>query len=380
MRTTCETQQHVVHCCSIPLRCNRPGDYAVASPRVNGGTWNRGASKSGLEWSIYRAAQLPGPDYNTDRVHKYLEGRGGDGPRKGARILGREGYNLPFPFNQYYSGTAATVRGSPSEFHASTLTPWRRGAQQDTKSSRPEDQAESGGQATSDATAMSNTLAAPAAATAAVHRWRRARAMTDLLLAWADVDGDGNLCRTEFYNLQERCGRSVAGLTAERWAELCAAFGCTSDTGISGEALYQMYHRAALRAADSQVLNEDLHDLGAAGPWGGLAADFYAIHSDSGALARSISALPPPGPDPSDESDANSAPTADGNKPMQGAMPWAQLYQRGQARRIRSSRGRANRRIEPEAMEMLGTLPPRLQGAYMTMRAQVRGKSVSARE
>ena len=93
---------------------------------VGGGKWNRAVSKSGLEWDIYRAQQLPGPDYDTNAAHQYLEGKAGAGPRKGARILGRAGYNLPAPFNAYYRGSDAQVRSGPSISHGTAVTGFRQ--------------------------------------------------------------------------------------------------------------------------------------------------------------------------------------------------------------------------------------------------------------
>jgi len=114
-----------------------PADYDTPTTDVNGrsatvskvggGKWNRAASKSGLEWDIYRASQLPGPDYDTNAVYQYLEGKSGGGPRKGARILGRAGFNLPAPFNQYYSGTESEALTGPSESHDAAVTGFRRG-------------------------------------------------------------------------------------------------------------------------------------------------------------------------------------------------------------------------------------------------------------
>ncbi len=113
-----------------------PSDYDTPTTDVNGrsatvskvggGKWNRAASKSGLEWDIYRASQLPGPDYDTNSVHQYLEGKRGGNP-KGARILGRAGYNLPAPFNQYYSGTESEALCGPSASHDSAVNGFRQG-------------------------------------------------------------------------------------------------------------------------------------------------------------------------------------------------------------------------------------------------------------
>lgn len=168
----------------------------MPKPRVNGGTWAKGGSKSGLEWSIYRAAQLPGPEYDTDAVHKYMEGKSGT-MAKGARILGREGYNLPFPLNQYYAGTSAVVRGTPSGSHGATLTPWRRPDSEEGAAEPAEAAA-----AAEDSAAAEAAVAEAAVAEANSGRWRRARGMAKLLMVWADSDGDGLLARSEFDALQ----------------------------------------------------------------------------------------------------------------------------------------------------------------------------------
>lgn len=137
-----------------------PSDYDTPTTDVNGrsstvtkvggGKWNRAISKSGLEWEIYRASQVPGPDYDTNSVHQYLEGKRGGNP-KGARILGRAGFNLPAPFNQYYRGTESEALSGPSASHESAVNGFRQGRalqkqrqapQNDNKTAEPEPEPE----------------------------------------------------------------------------------------------------------------------------------------------------------------------------------------------------------------------------------------------
>ena len=61
--------RHVVR--DLPLQAARH----LAPPK--GGRFNASDAKSGLEWDIYRAQQLPGPDYDTNAAHQYLEGKAG---------------------------------------------------------------------------------------------------------------------------------------------------------------------------------------------------------------------------------------------------------------------------------------------------------------
>ena len=65
-----------------------------------------GNSKSGLDWEIRRANQIPAPhDYNTDQAWSYLDGTNG---RRGAVMLGRNGpAKMPAPYAQFSSEGSA---------------------------------------------------------------------------------------------------------------------------------------------------------------------------------------------------------------------------------------------------------------------------------
>ena len=154
----------------------------------------------------------------------------------------------------------------------------------------------------------------------------------------------------------------------------------------------------ALQAAEQGGPGEldDVRELAAVGPWGGLATDFRAVHPESDSLAAAIAALPPPSQQPPA---AGTRRAGARRTPRGGPKKWSEsqaLYThprplggsytsrgfagtdtRGFSNTARSARSRG---LEPGAVEVLATLPPRLQAAYLTMRAQAGSRgTLSAR-